>query len=288
MKPQGKCAGAGTLVVPRRILLAVLLSSLLTPYSLLVTPPANAEPLVIAASPSMKAPVETLAHAFEATHPDVKVRVYYDTGLELRWTIAGMENKVGQKTYFIGTGPIHLIAPGGDELLTRLEQKYYVLPGTRRPYAAVPLALVVPVTLVEAPASFEELGKGAKYRIAIADPVLTELGRQTQEVFEALGIVNDVKGRLDVASDARGVLDHLLYGQADVGIIFGPDAVKEQERIRVVATAGKPTFKPTIHSMAMERFCPNRALCEEFLSFIQSPEAKKVVKSLGYLSPGGP
>ncbi len=254
----------------------------LTPHAL------ASEPLVIATSPSMKVPVEALARAFEATHPDVKVQIYDDSGLELRWAIAGMENKVGQKTYFIGSGPIHLIAPGGDELITRLETRYYVLPDTKRPYASVPLTLVVPVTLVEAPASFEELGKGAKYRIAIADPVLTELGRQTRQLFEALGIADDVKGRLDVASDARGVLDHLLYGQADVGIIFGPDAVKEQERIRVVATAGKPTFEPTMHSMAMERYCPNRSLCEEFLSFIQSPEAEKVVKSLGYLPPGHP
>jgi len=254
----------------------------LTPHAL------ASEPLVIATSPSMKVPVEALARAFEATHPDVKVQIYDDSGLELRWTIAGMQNKVGQKTYFIGSGPIHLIAPGGDELITRLETRYYVLPDTKRPYASVPLTLVVPVTLVEAPASFEELGKGAKYRIAVADPTLTELGRQTGQLFASLGIANDVKGRLDVASDARGILDHLLYGQADVGIIFGPDAVKEQERIRVVATAGKPTFEPTMHSMAMERYCPNRSLCEEFLSFIQSPEAEKVVKSLGYLPPGHP
>jgi molybdate transport system substrate-binding protein len=83
------------------------------------------------------------------------------------------------------------------------------------------------------------------------------------------------------------VLDHLLYGQADVGIIFGPDAVMEQERVRVVATAADPNVRPTVHSMAMERYCPNRALCEEFLSFLQSPEARKVVKSLGYLPPAG-
>lgn len=273
-------------MIPRRTMLAVLLTSLLTPYSLLATPPANAELFVIAASPSMKAPVEALARAFEATHPDVKVRIYYDTGLELRQTIAAMENKASPKTYFIGSGPIHLIAPGGDELLTRLQTKYYVLPDTKRPYADVPLTLVVPVTLVEAPASFEELGKGARYRIAVADATLTELGRQTGQLFTSLGIAADVKGRMDVASDAGGVLDHLLYGQADVGIIFGPDAVKEQERIRVVATAGRPNFQPTTHSMAMERYCPNRALCEEFLSFIQSAEAQQVLKSLGYSPPG--
>ena len=238
---------------------------------------------VIAASPSMSGPVEALSREFEKTHPRVRVKVYYDTGLDLRRTVAALENDP-IKQFFIGTGPIHLIAPGGDELITRLETKYYVLPGTRRPYAAVPLVLVVPAPLVEAPSSFEELGKGATYRIAIADPVLTELGRQTQQVFDALKLTQDVKDRLDIASDARGVLDHLLYGQADVGIIFGPDAVKEQERIRVVAAVGKPAFQPIIHSMAMERYCPNRPLCEEFLSFLQSPEAQGVVEALGYAS----
>jgi molybdate transport system substrate-binding protein len=245
----------------------------------------GAEPLIIAASPSMKAPVEALGEAFEKTHPGIKVRVYYDSGLDLRRTVAALEN-TGK--YFIGTGPIHLIAPGGDELITRLESKYYVLPETKRAYAMVPLTLIVPVTLVEAPSSFEELGKGSTSRVAIADPTLTELGRQTIQLFQAVGIANDVKGRLDVASDARGVLDHLLRGQADVGVIFGPDAVKAQERVRVVATAAEPSVRTIIHSMAMERYCPNRSLCEEFLTFIQSPEAQKIVRSLGYLPATAP
>jgi len=238
------------------------------------------EPLIVAASPSMKAPVEALARSFEKTHPNVKVKVYYDTGLDLRRTIAAVGN---DRRFFIGTGPIDLVAPGGDELITRLETKYYVLPGTQHPYAAVPLVLVVPATLAEAPSSFEDLGRGATYRIAIADPALTELGRQTGQLLVSLGIADDVNSRLDVASDARGVLDHLLYGQADVGVIFGPDAVKEQERIRVVAMAADPHLRPTVHSMAMERYCRSRLLCEEFLTFIQSPDAQGIVRSLGYL-----
>lgn len=267
---------------PRRFRIVVMIAALLISASAFAGQ--LMEPLIIAASPSMKEPVEALGREFEKTHPHVKIKVYYDSGLGLRRTIAAFQN-TGK--HFIGTGPVHVIAPGGDELITRLEQTYYVLPGTRRPYAAVPLTLVVPVTLVEAPASFGDLGREARYRIAIADPVLTELGRQTRQLFDVLGISDDVKGRLDVASDARGVLDHLLYGQADVGIIFGPDAVMEQERVRVVATAADPNLRPTVHSMAMERYCPNRALCEEFLSFLQSPEARKVVKSLGYLPPVG-
>ena len=243
------------------------------------------ETLVIGASPSMKGPVEALGRAFEVHHPNVKVKVYYDSGLDLRRTMAAVGNDL---RFFLGSGPIDLVAPGGDELITRLEAKYYVLPGTTRPYAAVPLVLVVPVALVEAPASFNELGRGAKYRIAISEPTLTELGRQTGELFSVLGIADDVRERLDVASDARGVLDHLLLGQADVGILFGPDAVLEQERVRIVAQADRPNFEPSVHSMAMHRYCRNRTLCLEFLAFVESPDMQAIVQSLGYVAPGEP
>ena len=249
-----------------------------------ITSASASEPLVIAASPSMAAPLEALGQAFERTHPDVKVRIYFDSGLDLRRTIAAVENNSTGK-YFIGTGPIHLVAPGGDELITRLEQKYYVLPGTRLPYAAVPLVMVVPESLVEAPTSFEAVAQGQKLRVAVADPSLTTLGQRTEQLFAAIGILDSLKGRIDIGSDTRSVLDHVLSGQADVGIIFGPDAAKESQRVRVVAVSDSRIVPPTVHSMAMERYCPNRALCEEFLRFTQSPDAQALLTRLGYVPP---
>jgi molybdate transport system substrate-binding protein len=240
--------------------------------------------LIIAASPSMRIPLEALGRQFEQTHPDIRVRLFFDSGLDLRRTIAGMENSPrGQ--YFIGTGPIHLVAPGGDELITRLEQKYYVLPGTRRPYAEVPLVMVVPEALVDAPTSFEALAENQTLRVAIGDPELTTLGQKTKQLLTTLGVWDSLTDRLDEATDTRSVLDHLLNGEADVGILFGPDAMLESQRIRIVAVAERGKIPPVIHSMAMERYCPNRALCEEFLSFIQSADAQAELKRLGYASP---
>ncbi|MDF2458486.1 MAG: putative Molybdate transporter, periplasmic binding protein [Nitrospira sp.] len=242
------------------------------------------EALIIAASPSVAPAVEALGRHFETTHPDVRVRLYLDSGLDLRRTIAGMENHPrGQ--YFIGSGPIHLVAPGGDELLTRLEQKYYVLPGTTRPYAEVPLVMVVPEALVDAPTSFEALASNQQLRIAVGDPDLTTLGQETKQLLTKLGVWSSVERRLDEASDTRSVLDHLLNGQADVGIVFGPDAVQESQRVRIVAIAEPNKVSPIIHSMAMERYCPNRRLCEEFLKFIQSADAQAELKRLGFTTP---
>lgn len=240
---------------------------------------AGQEAFVIAGSPSVKGVIDRLGAGFERTHHDVRTRLYVDSGLELRRTIAGMENSmVGQ--YFIGSGPIHVVAPGGDEVLTRLEQKYYVLPGTKHSYAVEQLVLVVPESLVDAADSLEALSRRTG-RLAVADPSHTRLGAQTGAMLRTLGLEASFKGRLDVATDSRGVLDHVLSGQADAGILFGHEAVKAQERVRVVARLEKG-YAQTVHSMAMERYCPNRSLCEEFLGYLCSAEAQAIVREAGY------
>jgi len=246
----------------------------------------GAESLVIAASPSLSAPLRALGQAFERSHPDVKVQLHFASGLELRQMIATMQNRHGNK-YFIGSGPIHLIAPGGDEVITRLETRNYVLPESRTSYATASLVLVVPESLVEAPGSFEALAKDVKLRIAVADPSLTVLGKKTEALLRALGGVEPWNGRLDIATDAKAVLDHLMNGQADAAIILGPDAVRESSRVRIAAEAPSHLDQPVTYSMAAERFCPNRGLCKDFLQFARSREAETILKGLGYGVPVG-
>jgi molybdate transport system substrate-binding protein len=212
----------------------------------------------------------------------VKVRIHYASGLGIRQSIAGMQN-TGR--FFIETGPYHLVAPANPELIDRLEMKYYVLPGTRRPYATVPLVLVVPESVADAPSSFEAFARDPALRLAVADPDVTELGLRTQSFLKAMGLSDVLAGRLYVAHDARGVLDHLLNGEADAGILFGSDAARERSRVRVVANSAEEFHRSIVYYMAMERYCPNRKLCQEFLDFIGSPEAQKILLSLGYGAP---
>ena len=247
-----------------------------------MSPLSASETFRIAGSPSVRDLLMALGTAFEAKHPQVKVQVHQASGLELRQMIATMENRVGNK-YFIGSGPIHIVAPGGDEVITRLTWRYYVLPESRTLYATASLVLVVPESLVDAPSSFEALAQDGRIRIAVADPNLTVLGQKTEEFLRALSRGRVAwKDRLDVATDAKGVLDHVLNGNADVGIVFGPDAVREANRVRVTAAAPEQFDRPVPHSMAMERLCPNRALCEDFLAFVRTSEAQTIIKELGY------
>lgn len=247
---------------------------------LLVNPSVSeAESLVILASPSVRIPLEGLARAFEATHPALSVQLSFERGLDLRRTIAQVENR---GLLAVERGPIHLVAAGDDELITRLAQKQYVWPETRTPYATSQLVLVVPESLVDAPTSFASLAQDSRWRIAVADPLITELGLETAACLESLGIAGALADRRAVAVDARGVLDRVLRGDADMGIIFGPDALQEQEHIRVAAVAPEAHHRPRVYSMAMVRSCPDRMLCGDFLSFLHMLPAQALLKQLGY------
>ncbi len=103
-------------------------------------------------------------------------------------------------------------------------------------------------------------------------------------MLRSLGLVEALKGRLDLATDSHGVIDHVLSGQADAGIIFGHEAVRAQERLRV-ATIIEKGYSRTVHSMVMERYCPDRPLCEEFLAFIQGAEGQGIVRQAGHAVP---
>jgi molybdate transport system substrate-binding protein len=145
--------------------------------------------------------------------------------------------------------------------------------------------LVVPESMVEAPATFGALAQDERLRIVIADPAVTTLGQKSRGLLQSLGLWQAVNGRLDVAADARGVVDHLMRGQADVGILFGPEAVRERQRIRIAAIANHGQAEAVVHSLAMEYECPDRVLAQRFLEFTQGAEAQAVLRSLGYLSP---
>ncbi|MDP3089365.1 MAG: substrate-binding domain-containing protein [Nitrospira sp.] len=248
------------------------------PGSRPVRDPSMERVLVIATSPSVQEAMAQLGQAFEASHPGVHVQLSVDTSLDLRRTVAAMENR-GKS--FIGSGPIHLVAPGGDEVITRMEQKYYLLPEAKALYATECLVLVAPESLSEAPESFEALANMPSVRIAIADQK-TRLGVETDRLLSALGLKSAEGKRIDLANDQAGILDHVLSGQADVGIMFGQDAVRVQQRVRVVATAPTGLYKSIPHSISMERYCPDRPLCEEFLRFVTSPDGQSVLKRLGY------
>jgi molybdate transport system substrate-binding protein len=256
----------------QRYALTVLILSLLW----VMTPTARtwAETLTIAVSPEFAPPLKALGEAFESANPGVKVRLYYGSGIHLEQALRAKQ--------------IHLVAPGTNVWSDDGEAKrYQVLSKTLRPYAVVPIALAASASLPNPPSSLEDLGQMSGLRVVIIGDPATELGRRTQELLDHLGLRSAVQGRLETVRNTQGVLDHLSRGRADVGILFGPDAVQQIGRFQIIPVTPNGSHQPILLPLALDRFCPNAELGQAFLDFTLSPEAQAVLKRLGYDLPAG-
>ena len=242
-----------------------------------------AEPLIILASPRLEKPLVALAESFESTHADVHVKILLDSGLGLRGTIARLQNA---GLYGIESGIVHIVAPADQQLIDRLEDRYYVLPGTRRPFATARLVLVASADGPAPLPSVQELSTATAVRIVVADPEVSELGHKTKSALDQLQWSSAATDRLIVGHDVRGVLDRIIHGKAEVGILFEHQAVAAGPSVKIIAQLPEEAAPPIVYAMAMERFCPNRPLCRSFLDFSQSPEARKLLARLGYSAPG--
>lgn len=238
-----------------------------------------AEPLVILTSPRLEKPLVGLAVSFESSHPDVHIKILLDSGLGLRGTVARLQNA---GLYGVESGVVHIVAPADQQLLDRLEDRHYVLPSTRRPFAMDRLVLVSTADRPTPIDSFEDLRSATTVSIVVADPDVSELGHRTQSALHHLQWSDAKTDRVIMSHDARGVLDRIIHRKADVGILFEHQAVAAGGGIKIIAPLPQEIAPPVIYAMAMERFCPNRLLCQSFLDFTQSQEARTILAGLGY------
>ncbi len=241
-----------------------------------MTPTARtwAETLTIAVSPELASPLKALGEAFESANPGVKVRLNYGSGIHLEQALRAKQ--------------IHLVAPGTNVWSDAGEaKKYQVLSQTLRPYAVVPIVLATSASLPNPPSSFEDLGRMSGLRVVIVGDPATELGRRTHELLDHLGLWSALRGRLETVRNTQGVLDHLSRSRADVGILFGPDAIQHRGRFQIIPVAPRGSLQPILLPLALDRYCPNAELGQAFLDFILSPEAQAVLERMGYDLPTG-
>lgn len=242
----------------------------------------QAEPLVILTSHRLEKPLVALAESFESKHPDVHVKILLGSGLVLRGTIARLQNA---GLYGIESGVVHIVAPADQQLLDRLEHRHYVLPDTRRPFATARLVLVAPAERQAPVQSFEELGRATAVSVVVADPEVSELGHRTHSALGHLHWSDDGINHVILAHDGKGVIDRMIHRKADVGIVFEHQARAAGSSLKIIAPLPERLAPPVVYAMEMDRFCPNRALCQSFLDFTQSSEARTILAGLGYGAP---
>lgn len=204
------------------------------------------------------------------------------SGIPVRFSFAGSSTLARQ----IEAGaPADAFVSADEEWMDYLAQRKLIALPSRRDVAGNSLVLVAPADRakplrLEAASLQEALGR--RGRIATGDPDTVPAGRYARAALRALGLWDDMKGRLVPADSVRSALNFVARGEAALGIVYATDARGVKE-VREVATFPASSHTAITYPAAAMPRADAAAL--DFLDFLRGEQARALFHRYGFTTP---
>jgi molybdate transport system substrate-binding protein len=116
-------------------------------------------------------------------------------------------------------------------------------------------------------------------RLATGDPDIVPVGRYARSALTALGVWDEIAGRLVRADNVRSALAFVARGEAPLGIVYATDARADQ-RVRVVDVFPTSSHPPITYPVAATSSA--RPHAKTFVEFLFSESARASFKKFGF------
>lgn len=178
--------------------------------------------------------------------------------------------------------PVDLFASASPVEMDQLMKKGLIDRASRANIASNRLALIAPKG--RRLRRWADLGRGSVRRVAIANPETVPAGRYAKEVLQRRGLWSSVQKKAVLGENVRQTLSYVAAGDVDAGIVFATDAQIDRRRVRILETAipGKD-HTPIVYPAAVLRDAPHRAEARRFLSFLQGPTSRAILRRHGFM-----
>lgn len=183
----------------------------------------------------------------------------------------------------IETGaPVDAFASAGERQMDELEAKDLIDKETRRNFARNKLVLILPPDSKSNVADFTDLSKADVVKIAVGNPKTVPAGQYTEQVFDRMNIKNSLQAKLIFAEDVRQVLDYVVRGEVDAGIVYATDAKTAGEKVRVAAVAAENAHAPILYPIAAIKESAQKQAASEFVDLVLSSEGQNILRKYGF------
>jgi molybdate transport system substrate-binding protein len=253
---------------------SVLLRSLLFLGVLAMTfwtaPPVQAasETLTIAAANSLRDAFRQILPLFEAQNKEINVRVIYGPSQTLSKQIEE-------------GAPVDVFLPSQVEEIDQLEKKGLVIQGTRRVYAGTSLVLITGTELPAPIASVQDLRTTLIRYIAIGDPKTSSVGKVAAQYLKYSKLDSQLKSQIVYGEHSRAVLDLVVKGEADLGVVYRTDAVANR-KIRILDEAPVDSHTPVHYGVATVWTAKNISGAGDFINFLGTPKIQALLQDHGF------
>ena len=224
--------------------------------------------LHISAAASLTNAMNDLAKVYATDNPNVKIVFNFGSSGALQQAI---ENG----------GETDLFFSAAQKQMNALDEKDELADGTRKDLLRNEVVLIVPNDSDKKISAFTDAATDKVTKIALGEPAGVPVGQYSEEIFNALNILDAVKSKAVYGSDVRQVLAWTESGEVDCGVVYATDAAIS-DKVKVAATAPKGSHKPVIYPAAAIKSSKNLDAAKKFLDFTGSDAAKKVFEQYGF------
>lgn len=237
---------------------------------------ARAESVTVFAAASLKNVLEDLVHTFEKR-----------TGHQIVLSFAGSSALARQIEY---GAPADMFISANRDWMDQLENGGFLAPGSRFDFAGNRLVLIrsgaaSDTTPAEITSKFNLAGAldGGQLAMALVDAV--PAGIYGKAALEHLGLWQGVRDQVAQSDNVRSAMALVALGAAPLGIVYETDATVEP-RVSILGRFPQDSHPPIRYPAAL---VDGRASAGalDFMSYLQSLEAKALLKAHGFLTVAG-
>ncbi len=177
--------------------------------------------------------------------------------------------------------PVDVFVSAANRPVQDLDARGLLISDTIETVAKNKIILITPSGEENIVKSFNDLAKASVERIAVGDPATAPVGVYSREIFENLGITEEVADKLIMGTDARAVLNWVSSGEADCGIVYQTDALSN-EKIQIICQAPDGSHSSVEYLGSVVTASKNIPDAKTFLNFLKSKEAREIFKKYGF------
>ena len=145
------------------------------------------------------------------------------------------------------------------------------------------LVLIVPAETQVPLHSFEELIRPEITKVAIGNPKTVPAGQYARQALKNLKLWSRLEPRLVLAENVRQVLDYVVRGEVEAGIVYGSDVSIAHGKAAVAASAPEDSHDPILYPIAVVKATEHASEARSFIDLALSHTGQGILAKYGFI-----
>lgn len=231
---------------------------------------ADGEPveLTVLAAASLTDVCDEIKTMYEAEYTDVTLTFSYGGSGALQ---AQIEEGV----------PCDVFISAATRQMSALDEEGLMVSDSIRNLLENKVVLIVPKDSGSDITSFEDAATDKVAMIGLGEPGSVPVGQYSEEIFTTLGILDEVKAKVNYGSDVRTVLSWVETSSVDCGVVYATDAYIS-DGVDIVCEAPEGSCRQVIYPAGIVAASEKQEAAEQFIEYLESDEIMELFASYGF------